>query len=134
MLKIILRKMQGKKAKAWKVEMAITRFDTGNKLIDKVDKKAKNTIGNNLQRLLQQTNEYLEPPLMDSVERKLYVLSTEKFKESTYSGEETSALFFKWNPTEDPFTIIPTVDLQGRTASCKLTIFCNNPIELSRLD
>ena len=103
--------MQGKKAKAWKVGMTITRFDTGNKVMDKVDKKIKNTIGNNLQRLLQQTSEYLEPPVMDSIERKLHMLPTEKFKESTYLGDEASALFFKWNPTEGPFTIIPTVDL-----------------------
>lgn len=75
MLKIILRKMQVKKAKQWKIGMAICRFETGNKPIDKTDKKAKNTsLGNNLQRLLQQTNEYLEPPIMDSIERKLSVL------------------------------------------------------------
>ena len=134
MLKIILRRMQGKKAKAWKVGMTITRFDTGNKPIEKVDKKIKNTVGNNLQRLLQQTSEYLEPPVMDSIERKLLIPSTEKFKESNYSGEEASALFFKWNPTEGPFTIIPTVDLEGRTAAYKLTIFSNNPIELKKLD
>jgi len=71
---------------------------------------------------------------MEYIERKLQILSTEKFKESYYSGEETSALFFKWNPTEGPFTIIPTVDLEGRTAGYKLTIFSNNPIELNRLD
>lgn len=56
MLKIILRKMAGKKAKAWKVGMTIARFETGKKPIEKLDKKQKNTLGNNLQRLLQQTS------------------------------------------------------------------------------
>lgn len=56
MLKIILRKMPNKRARTWKLGMTISRFDTGNKPIDKVDKKAKNTLGNNLQRLLQQTS------------------------------------------------------------------------------
>lgn len=33
MMKIILRKMAGKKAKTWKVGMTIARFETGKKPI-----------------------------------------------------------------------------------------------------
>lgn len=51
-----------------------------------------------------------------------------------YLSEEFSALFFRWNPTEGPFIIIPSSDGEERVFSYKLTIFSNNPVEMIRLD
>jgi len=47
---------------------------------------------------------------MSNIERKLSIGYAEKFKEATYSNDEVCALFFRWNPTEGPFTIIPSMD------------------------
>lgn len=58
MLKIILRKSGNKKFKGWKIGMTICRYaGCEEKSFDKTEKKDKN-IGN-LQRLLQQTNQFL---------------------------------------------------------------------------
>jgi len=45
-----------------------------------------------------------------------------------------SALFFKWNPTEGPFILIPSSDGEERVFGYKLTIFSNSPVEMVRLD
>lgn len=69
-----------KSATDWKIGMTICRLNTTNKKItvEKVEKKlVSNKVNNqfnNLQRLLQQTNEYLQPPIMDNIERKLFIL------------------------------------------------------------
>ena len=51
-----------------------------------------------------------------------------------YFSEDVSAMFFKWNPTEGPFIIIPSSDGEDRSFGYKLTIFSNNPVNLTRLD
>lgn len=72
--------------------------------------------------------------MLGDIERKLQIENHEKFKESGYFNEEVSALFFKWNPTEGPFIIIPSSDGEERVFSYKLTIFSNSPVEMVRLD
>ncbi|CAM6004332.1 unnamed protein product [Sphagnum balticum] len=57
-----------------------------------------------------------------------------KFKESIYLSEECSALFFRWNPTEGPFIVIPSSDGEERLFGYRLTVFSNNPVEMVRLD
>jgi hypothetical protein len=47
----------------------------------------KKTGGHNLKRLLQQTSEYLQAPVVRDFERKLLIQPHEKFKESTYASE-----------------------------------------------
>jgi calpain len=47
---------------------------------------------------------------MQNIERKLTIGYKEKFKESVYSNDEVSAVFFSHNPTEGPFIIIPSLD------------------------
>ena len=51
-----------------------------------------------------------------------------------YFSEDVSALFFKWNPTEGPFIIIPSSDGEDRCFGYRLTIFSNNPVNMVRLD
>jgi calpain, invertebrate len=70
----------------------------------------------------------LKPPVLGDIERKLQIDAQEKYKESAYSSEEVSALFFRWNPTEGPFILIPSSDDIERVFSYKLTIFSNNPV------
>ena len=43
-------------------------------------------------------------------------------------------MFFKFNPTEGPFIIIPSSDGEDRFFSYKLTIYSNNPVHLMKLD
>lgn len=116
-LKIILRKHNAKKlAMEWKIGLTICRLNTTTKKItvEKVEKKPiqnkTNSQFNNLQRLLQQTSEYLQPPIMDDIERKLFVLPEEKFKESDYHSPDVAALYYNLNPTEGPFIIIPSIE------------------------
>lgn len=74
-----------------------------------------------LNRLMQSTSDYLEPPVMNIVERKLQIgtKASDKFKESQYSNDDVCALFFYWNPTEGPFILIPSLDLPDKY--CKIS-------------
>lgn len=74
-----------------------------------------------LARLLSQTKQQLEPPVMDIIERKLQIGYQEKFYESTYSNDDVCALYFYWNPTQGPFCIIPSLQLDEKYSSYKLT-------------
>ena len=74
-----------------------------------------------LARLITQTASHLEPPIMDSIERKLQFNLGEKFKESSYFSDEVAALYFHWNPTEGPFILVPSLDKPEKYASYKLT-------------
>jgi hypothetical protein len=58
----------------------------------------------------------------------------DKFKEGTYSNDDVCALYFHWNPTEGPFILIPSLDSPDKFCNYKLTIFSDNPVELTRLD
>lgn len=85
-----------------------------------------------LNRLMQSTAEYLKPPVMSIIERKLQIgkKASDKFKESTYSNDDVCALYFHWNPTEGPFILIPSLDAADKYCNYKLTIFSDNPVEL----
>ena len=72
--------------------------------------------------------------MLSNIQRKLSIQPQEKFKESCYFSEDVSSLFFKYNPTEGPFIIIPSSDGEERIFGYKLTIFSNNPVDLVRLD
>jgi calpain len=137
-VKIILRKTgQLKRLRNIKPGMTICRFETqimpvistkAKALQDRDSKKI-----DNLERLIKQTTQQLKPPVMEGIERKLYITSQEKFKESQYALEDYSALYFFWNPTEGPFTIIPSLE-QEKNATFRLTFFSNNPIIVQKLD
>jgi len=47
-----------------------------------------------LARLLAQTASHLEAPILENVERKLFIATGEKFKESLFYNDEVSALYF----------------------------------------
>lgn len=136
MVKIILRKTGVKKYKGWRIGMTVCRYSIQEeKPGEKEAKREKQKGGShNLKRLLQQTSEYLQAPNVTDFERKLLIQPHEKFKESTYASEEVSALFFKWNPTEGPFIVIPSSDGEDRVFNYKLTVYSNNPVEMTRLD
>lgn len=72
MMKIILRKTGFKKFKGWKIGMTICRYEgcdeNGIVRIDKADKML-----GNLQKLLKQTDQFLEPPVLHDVQRKLII-------------------------------------------------------------
>lgn len=89
-----------------------------------------------LNRLMQSTTEYLKPPTMNQIERKLQIgnLPSDKFRESTYSNDDVCALYFHWNPTEGPFILIPSLDQLDKYSNYKLTLFSDQPVTLQRLD
>ena len=98
--KVILRKQGNKKYKGWKIGMNVCRYEAPEeKKLDKEPRRDKKNAGHNLQRLIQQTSEFLKPPVLGDIERKLLIDNNEKYKESGYVSEEVSALFFKWSPT-----------------------------------
>ncbi|EGR31206.1 hypothetical protein IMG5_115920 [Ichthyophthirius multifiliis] len=140
-LKIILRKTtQIKKTRTNTIGMTICQYNLNKNKQQQVkgkpiqiQTKGKQT-GSNLQRLLAQTDQQLEPPEMIHIERKLFVGYAEKFKESFYKNDEVAALFFSWNPTEGPFIIIPSMNEEDKYAGYKLTIFSNHPVQLQKLD
>lgn len=79
MLKIIIRKTGNKKFKGWKIGMTICRYQgCEEKIIQKGEKKDK-SLGN-LQRLLQQTSQFLEPPVLNELERKLLIQPNENYR------------------------------------------------------
>lgn len=71
---------------------------------------------------------------MDIIERKLQIGYQEKFYESTYSNDDVCALYFYWNPTQGPFCIIPSLQLDEKYSSYKLTIYSNKPVDMVKLD
>lgn len=100
----------------------------GGELPNVPNKKNKNMAVRGITRLLAQTKAHLEPPEMEFIERKLQILNSEKFKESTYYSEEVSSLYFNWNPTEGPFIIIPSLDQEEKTPNYRLTSLKNHKI------
>ena len=108
--KVILRRGGNKKYKGWKIGMTVCRYPVPEERKFEKDPRQKKNAGHNLQRLIQQTSEFLKPAEVHDVDRKLLLEPHEKFKESGYSGEECSALLFKWNPTEGPFILVPSSD------------------------
>lgn len=58
---------------------------------------------------------------MDYIERKLSIGMNEPYIESSFGAEEVSSLYFKKNPTEGPFIIVPCLEEEDRIASFKLT-------------
>ena len=84
--KVILRKAGTKKYKGWRIGMTVCRYEgVEEKKLEKEPRRVdKKNAGHNLQRLLQQTNEYLKPAMLGDVERKLQIDTHEKYKESGY--------------------------------------------------
>lgn len=85
-------------------------------------------------KLLHQTQQHLQPPVMDMISRKLQVGPQEFYKESTFSTNDIAAMYFNFLPIEGPFVIIPCLDKVNYQAKYKLTIFSNNPIEVKKLN
>lgn len=72
--KVILRKMGTKKYKNWKIGLTVCRYETvEERKPEKENRREKKNAGHNLQRLIQQTNEFLKPPVLGDVERKLLI-------------------------------------------------------------
>eukprot|EP01017_Pseudomicrothorax_dubius_P006199 TRINITY_DN11731_c0_g1_i2.p1 TRINITY_DN11731_c0_g1~~TRINITY_DN11731_c0_g1_i2.p1 ORF type:complete len:277 (+),score=94.18 TRINITY_DN11731_c0_g1_i2:61-831(+) len=75
---------------------------------------------------------------MSGIERKLQVLDTEPYIESTFASEDTASLYFFWNPTEGPFLIVPCLGKRETVAKYTLTIYASNEwgkdLELRRLE
>lgn len=70
----------------------------------------------------------LEPPSLDQLERKLQFVPGEWVQESGYYNEDYSCLYFKLEPTQGPFLIVPTLDEQDVHAKYTLQIYSNNQI------
>jgi len=142
-LKIILKKEDkaAKKIKETTIGLCICRHteaDMDNLVQEKqrTNLAEKRALMNTDQttKLLHQTQQHLQPPVMDVISRKLMVGPQEFYKESTFSTNELAAMYFHFLPIEGPFVIVPCLDKVNSTAKYKLTIFSNNPIEVRRLN
>lgn len=58
---------------------------------------------------------------MEYIERKLSIITNEPYIESSFGAEEVATLYFKKNPTEGPFIIVPCLEEEDRIATFKLT-------------
>jgi hypothetical protein len=66
--------MGTKKYKNWKIGLTVCRYETiEERKPEKENRREKKNAGHNLQRLIQQTNEFLKPPVLGDVERKLLI-------------------------------------------------------------
>jgi len=70
---------------------------------------------------MDQTKNFLQPPVMEYIERRLSIANNETYIESSFGAEEVASLYFKKNPTEGPFIIIPCLEEEDRIATFKLT-------------
>lgn len=85
-------------------------------------------------KLLKQTREFLEPPKMDSIERKLEVSKFEEVSESSFMNTDLSALYFKCLPINGPLVIIPCQSEKSKNNNYTLRIYSDKKVTLRRLD
>lgn len=74
------------------------------------------------------------PPELGKLERKLQILPNEWYIESQYKNEDVAAIYSFWKPTNGPFLIVPSLQLEGFTSDYTLTIFSSSPVEVEKLD
>ena len=67
------------------------------------------------------TKHQLQSPKMELIERKLKVYNTERFTVSKLESEDVAALYFKLNPTEGPFIVVPCLEEQDKETKYTLT-------------
>lgn len=132
-LKIILRKTPGKrKARTNCVGVVICkapmpRGGTKKAVVQSsIVKKGQTKMAKELTKL--------EPPSLDILERKLQFIPGEWVNESGYYQEEYSCLYFKLEPTQGPFLVVPTLDEVEVQAGYTLQIYSNNPLQVCRLE
>lgn len=70
---------------------------------------------------MDQTKQFLEPPVMEYIERRLSINVNETYTESSFGAEEVACFYFKKNPTEGPFILVPCLEEEDKTANFKLT-------------
>lgn len=141
--KVILRRMTyQKKTRGVKIGLCICRYDPHqgqdpnqdakkkeNEKLAKTKNRTRSPSPNkntspHIDKLIDQTKTFLEPPVMEYIERRLNIGTNEPYIESSFGAEEVSALYFKKNPTEGPFIIVPCLEEEDRTATFKLTSMC----------
>lgn len=74
------------------------------------------------------------PPELGKLERKLQILPNEWYIESQFKNEDVAAIYEYWKPTNGPFLIVPSIQVEGYTSEYTLTIFSSSPVEVEKLD
>jgi hypothetical protein len=74
------------------------------------------------------------PPELGKLERKLQILPNEWYIESQYKNEDVAAIYEFWKPTNGPFLIVPSLQVEGYTSDYTLTIFSSSPVEVQKLE
>lgn len=85
-------------------------------------------------KLLKQTSEQLEPPKMDTIERKLQVGKFEDYYESSYMNTDLAALYFHFLPIHGPLVIIPCQSEKSKNNNYTLRIYSDKKVKLQKLD
>jgi len=68
--------------------------------------------------------EFELPQLQDNLERKLQILENEWFVQTSYSQDDSAALYQFFKPTQGPFVIIPSMTKDSTVAEFNLTGKC----------
>jgi hypothetical protein len=75
-----------------------------------------------------------EPPALDDrLERKLQILPNEWYEETTYKSDDVAAHYNFYQPTQGPFTIVPSMAKDDVNADFTLTIYSSQNIEVVQL-
>jgi hypothetical protein len=78
--------------------------------------------------------EFELPQLQDNLERKLQILENEWFVQTSYSQDDSAALYQFFKPTQGPFVIIPSMTKDSTVADFNLTVFSSNPVQMQPLN
>lgn len=85
-------------------------------------------------KLLMQTSDYLEPPKLEKIERKLLVGPHEDYYESSFKNKDLAALYFHFLPIHGPLVIMPCLSEKNKNYAYNLRIYSDKKISIHRLD
>lgn len=137
--KIILKKDKETTKKNDKIKIGLLVCQHWEKREQEIDtKKSVNVrqgvITDQTVKLLKQTKEFLEPPKMQYIERKLEVSKFEEVTESSFMNTDIAALYFKCLPINGPLVIIPCQSEKSKNNNYTLRIYSDKKVTLRRLD
>jgi hypothetical protein len=153
-LKIILRKKGGRRIKGVPIGLTMTKahpptMPPAATIIGKGKDRGKVTLPStlpgrgNYAATLKQTIKKeqgsdnipdFEPPALDDrLERKLQILPNEWYEETTYKSDDVAAHYNFYQPTQGPFTIVPSMAKDDVNADFTLTIYSSQNIEVVQL-
>lgn len=136
---IILRKDKEVTRRADKIKIGLSVCKHMEEKEEVIDVKRTTTVKagvkiDQLTKLLKQTSEQLEPPKMETIERKLQVGKYEDYYESSFMNTDLAALYFHFLPIHGPLVIMPCQGEKSKNNNFTLRIYSDKKVKLQKLD